>query len=320
MKAHLLILCGLLALPVANAQGLSNADREALLARLAKIQEEANSRVDARFRTAIAAFRSAMGSEEQAMELYLKCVEKVDFEDQQKKTADFREWKRKESDRLSDPGLRRALRHQLRWLVLTLQAASENSDRAALASSAREIVNAIFDDAARMSDHHQLLRQPVTNSVFARAYEINSVKVERWPMSPAQIDQIYDQILMPPLRAAGEVATLRSAWQKRMEQEGAIREHWSQNNRGGGGGGERARIGMAADMRPPEYDKFIAEELPELVWAMETDLFRHGDQAAAAVRMLAHIEKNLTHRAATEWTNRLRELLAPAPAQGAAVP
>ena len=43
--------------------------------------------------------------------------------------------------------MRLALRHQLRWLILTLQAASEKPDRAKLAADAQEIVDAIFRDA-----------------------------------------------------------------------------------------------------------------------------------------------------------------------------
>lgn len=299
---------------MAHSQVLSDTDREALLERLTKLQEEAASRVDARFRTAIAAYRSAMSSDEQTFQLYLNCVEKVDFEDEKRKAADFREWRRKEAERLSDAGLRRALRHQLRWLILTLQAASEDPDRAALANSAREIVNAIFDDAEKMAGQQQILGQSVTGSVFARAYEISHVQVENWPMSPTQLSQVYDQVLLPSLRATRQTASLRNAWMKRIEQEGAMREHWPRENR------ERGRVGMAANMRSPEYEKFIADEVPQLMWEMETDLFKHGDQSGAATRMLAHLEKYIGHRSAKGWADQFRELLAAATATAPAAP
>ncbi len=36
-------------------------------------------------------------------------------------------------------------------------------------------------------------------------------------------------------------------------------------------------------------------------WESELDLFKAGDERGAAVRMLAHIEKNLSHHAAPKW-------------------
>jgi hypothetical protein len=65
-------------------------------------------------------------------------------------------------------------------------------------------------------------------------------------------------------------------------------------------------------MQSPAYEKFLAETQPSLQWEMETDLFRHGDESGAAVRMLAHLEKNLSHPAAREWGKQFEALLKPA--------
>jgi hypothetical protein len=171
MRVHVLLLCAALSLNSARAEILTDADRETLLENLEKLRESANSKVDAKFRVALAAFREAIASDDAAISLYLNCMEKVNFEDQQKKSADFREWKRNEADKLADPGLRLALRQQLRWLVLTLQAASEKADRAKLAVEAQEIVDSISRDPAKLKNQEAVLNQAVTSSVFARAYE-----------------------------------------------------------------------------------------------------------------------------------------------------
>ncbi len=325
MKIPLLILCPVLALHGLRAESLSDADRETLLENLDKLRDGAESTLDARFRLAIAAYRNAMTSDAAAIELFLNCTEKVDFTDEQMKAIDFREWKRKEDEKLSDPALALALRHQLRWLVLTLQAASEGADRVKLAVDAQNIVDAIFSDPEKLSGQEKILGQSVTASVFARAYDIHTVKIEKWPMSPVQLEQIYTEILLPPYQRPGSTNQLRAAWIKRIQQEGAKVEHMADDRRRNGGNKrnderEEKRIGMASALRPPEVEKFIADTVPKLMWDMEMDLFTYGDQTGAAVRMLAHLEKYITHPSAREWGEELRKALTPEAPKTAAAP
>lgn len=286
---------------VARATPLSAADREALLENLEKLRNNVDAKVDSRFGSASAAFRAAMISDEAALDLYLKCIEKVDFTDRDRKPADFRDWRRRESDRLGDASFRRALRQQLRWLVLTLQAGSSKADRAALATEAQQIVDSIFAQASDLSGQQQVLGQPVTSTVFARAYDLNTLRVEDWPLSPMLLGEIYDRVLLPQHRKPSAVASLRSTWQKRILQEGLAREYFS-------GGDRRNPRDTAAN---PESLRFVTEIQPQLQWQMELDLFRHGDERAAAMRMLDHIEKNITHASAREWGQQFQNLLTP---------
>jgi hypothetical protein len=302
-------MCALSALALfspARAQSLSPADMEALLEKLEKMREDANAKVDARFRAAIAAYTNAVGSDEAAMGLHLNCVQKVDFQDQQKKESEFRDWKRKEADQLSAPGHGLALRLQLRWLILTLRAASPKADRDQLLPSVQEIVDIIARDADKLRHQQQILRQPVTSSAFARAYEITGVDVENWPMSPANISDIYEKILLPPLRKPDRLEALRSAWVRRIQGEIAIEQASAGDDDSGGrknGGGARPR----AD----DYERFMAETVPELQWQMEMDLFRNGDQQGSAMRMLGHLEKYMSHRSARKWSDELKSILRP---------
>jgi hypothetical protein len=291
----------------AHGQALTEQERETLLKRLEALQSSAEERVDARFRAAIAAYTSAASSPSAASDLYLKCVEKVNFIDQKRKSQDFRDWKRRESDRLSSPGFSLALQLQLRWLILTLQAASDDADRAQLASAAQGIVNTMVEKSHTLADHQNLLGQAVTSTVFARTYEINHVEVEKWPLAPGDIGAVYDEILLPPLRARRQPQALRAAWTQRIQQEMAMREKAPPEDDSNG-----RRIGLASATRSPGYERFLSDELPQLQWEMEVDLYKHGDQRDAAVRMLAHIEKNITHKEATKWGEEFVELLTPA--------
>lgn len=318
MKVPILFLYSVFALPIAQAEILDDTDREALLDNLEKLQTTLESRADAKFKLAIDAFRTAIASDEAAKELYLNCTEKVNFLDQQKKAADFREWKRSEDDNISEPGLTLALRYQLRWLMLTLQAASENADRAKLTVDAQSIVDTIFQSAEKLAHHEKILNQSVVGSVFAKAYDIEEVKVENWSMSPIQLDRVYTEILLPPHQNPSKTSQLRATWIKRIQQEGIKAEFWhpqpknpknEKNEKK-----EDKKIGMAADMKPPEYERFLVDILPKLQWEMEVDLFNNGDQRGAAVRMMSHLEKYALHIAARKWAEDLQKLLTPKPA------
>jgi hypothetical protein len=233
----------------------------------------------------------------------LKCIEKVNFSDQQRKSADFRDWKRKEADRLSNPSLRLALRYQLRWLILALRASSQDPDTAALATEAQETVDSIFRDADRLTSQGGLLSQPVTSTVFASAYEIGGLANDKWVASPVQLDQIYNKIIFPRHRSPDRVDSLRAAWMRRIQQEG-IKINTLSANAG-------KRNALASGPQSPEEEKFIAETLPELQWQMELDLFRSGDETGAAMRMLQHIEKYISHRSARDWSEQFSTLLRP---------
>ncbi|MFT4175373.1 MAG: hypothetical protein QM627_01845 [Luteolibacter sp.] len=305
-----------------HAQELTPADREALLSRLEALENGIDQRVDARYRQAVAAYREAMSSEEAAFSFYLKCIEKVEYEDQKKKTQDFREWRRKEDANLSKASFRRALRHQLRWLCVTLEAASSTSNRSDVTSKARGIVGDLFNDLKSVSDQERVLGQSVTGTVFAKAYGIDKVKIEDWPMSPFNVADLFDKLFLPPLRVVGKSDELRAAWMRRIQMELQIREtmgRFARNDteeggrRGKQGEQETKRVGMAENMRPPEYELFVAQEVPALQWQMELDIYKIGDRTEGAKRLLAHIENNITHPSVKEWSAEFKELLTPKP-------
>jgi hypothetical protein len=314
MRLNPIVIALTLGCGVATAEPLSDADREALIEKLDSLKTQATERLDARFRAGVAAYQSAIGSDDEALSLYLKCVEKVDFIDQKKKESDFRDWKRKEDERLSKASFKLALRHQLNWLSLTLQAASENADRDKLAVAAQGAMDNVLRDIEKLKDQQALLKQGVTGTVFAKAYEISTLKLEKWPLSPIDVSQIYDQVILPQYRNPKSIDKLRENWLRRIQQEGLMVEHWAGAAKTPRGGKEDRRIGMIDNSRPPELDRFISDTVPTMQWQMELDLFKSGDQAGAALRMLGHIEKNLGHPSSKDWTDQFRAMLVAPPA------
>lgn len=297
---HLLALPLLFAAPSLRAEPLSEADREALIERLTKLHDSAREKAMGRIGIAIAAFRTGMASDDAAAELYVKCVEKVEFEDRRRSSREFREWKRHQDDRLKDPGLRRCLRHQLRWLVLSLEAAEAGEKRDALAPKAAEALESIFTDPGQFAGNVDPLREPVTSTVFARAYNLGGARLKDWPLSPLDIAAVFDRVIFPPLVEAAKFDALRDQWLKRVRYETIARDDW------------RGDEGKSKE-RSPDYEKFIAETLPELRWEMEESLYDAGDERRAAINMLSHLEENLTHPKAREWGDSFRKRIEPAP-------
>ncbi|MCW1884498.1 hypothetical protein OKA04_07125 [Luteolibacter flavescens] len=298
-----------------HADSLTEADREALIEKLDGLRDSAKQKAMGRLGVALSAYREAMQSDEAAMAFYLKCVEKVEFDDQKKSSQEFREWKRRQEDRLKQDGLGRCLRHQLRWLVLTLEAAEAQGNYKDLAPKASAALDDIFGNPDQFGGNANPLREAVTSTVFARAYNIANAKVDNWPLSPLDISAVFNQVIFPPLRVTGKLDLMREQWLRRIRYEGLIRQEMSGRPAGGGGEGrgrgEGGRGGGGNGDGSGEHEKFLSETLPDLKWQMEEDMYRAGDQQRAAVNMLALIEANLTHPKAREWADRFRTLIDP---------
>lgn len=300
MKPTILLCLAVLTLPLgAKPERLSPIDAELLLKKLKDMQEGSNKRIQARYKTAHSAFRAAATSDSAAHDLYLKCIEKVQFEDEKKKASEFRDWKRRHKERGDSPEFRRALRHQLSWLLLTLEAASEPEKVVTMGSKALDRIDRIFQDAASLQGEEGRLRRSVLTSVYASAYGIGGLKVENWPTAPLELDEVYEGLVLPPLRKPTKIEELREAWQKRILHEGSVHTQF----------GRRRRGLVDRKDNPVELDRFLVETRPQMTWEMEVDLFQAGDQKGAAVRMLGHIEKFNAHKASAEWISQFQALV-----------
>jgi hypothetical protein len=185
-----------------------------------------------------------------------------------------------------------------------LQAASEKADRTAIAREAQGIVDSVFQDIVKLQSQAQALRQAVTSTVFAKAYEIGEAGLEEWPLSPVQLEQVYGKVVFPQLRGPAHLDSLRAAWIKRIQQAGIEAEAWDEDHKA-------RKSELSPDQRAVNSEKFATEIAPELQWQMEMDLFKNGDEGGAAKRMLAHIQKYINHRSARNWSEEFTTLLRP---------
>lgn len=301
ISPRFLILVGMLRV---DAAPLSSADLEELRERLDQITESASSQLDRRFKVALDDFRAGIQSDEAAMELYLKCVEKVRFTDKQKKSQDFRDWKRSHEEQHKNPHFRRALRHQLNWLCLSLRASIRPDDQQKLIPEMSKAMRDLFGNSLELKGQFEILAQDVSSSVFFTAYELGDMKPKDWPNSPIMIAAVYDKYLMPPLRSARAYHDLRNLWDERIKME-LVKETLKEN--------QEKPSGIARSDKPtPKIAEFQESTLPELLWSKHKDLFTAGDEKVAALEMLKHIEVNISNVKAKEWAEEFKTLIAPA--------
>ncbi len=215
MRITITLLISLLMLPFSSAESLTDKEREQILSILSNIEEDANERTDKRFRTGINAFRRAMNDDDAALELYLNCIEKTRFTDQLKDKRDFRAWAEQQEDSFTD-SFKLALQHQLRWLVLSLEASSKDADHAKIAIEAHNQLESVYDNIDKLDFQSKVLKTPVGSTVFAKTYDITDIAKD-WPSSPCAIDDIFDKVILPPLRTTARHEALRNAWIRRIK-------------------------------------------------------------------------------------------------------
>ena len=275
---------------------LTAADRQALLEKLKEVQSGAGGRATQRAGNALTAFRAAAASDDRAHELYLNCVEKVRFEDEKKSSQEFREWKRRHKEREDSPGFRRVLRHQLNWLLLTIEAnKTEDEDQGELSTRAVSALDAILGDGEMEPKEYKELEQDVTKTVFALSYGVKSEG--KWPASPVQLQEVYEEHILPPLESKKDIAGYRTAYTKWILQEAKLAEAKSK----------------APDKgeRSVAFTRFLVEKRPQMLWDLEKKIYEMGDEKVASLAMLNLLNTYAGNPSEMAWTKEFIGMLEP---------
>jgi len=288
----------------AQAGYLSASDKIALQEKLDALLNSAENSSKQRFARALTAFRAAIQSDTAAHELYLDCYEKVNFIDKQKNGQQFRDWKRKHREREDLTEFRRALRHQLNWLLLSIQVSVDPDKMHEFGGEAISKVDKIMEELKTLKSQQSVLKQKVLSSIYAKAYNINGLEADDWPLSPTDISGIYENVVMPPLRNGSKVATLRASWDKRIKHIGLMKKEWSAE-------AKKAKISVKSDKGPPAYEEWLTDGYLKLVWNKEKDCFKAGGEITASNNMLAHISKHINHKESLKWVKDFQSLTGP---------
>jgi hypothetical protein len=263
---------------------------------------------------ALTRFRSAMGGDKEAIDLYLASTKLENFDRKDLKTTDFQEWRDRNEGRFKDPEFPIGLRLQLEYLVLSIQAQDikEAKDYAtAVASLQAYLPKAIGAVQASMkhsasgaveeknprrgggggggvrSQLLNTLRQPVKGTIFSQAYQLNEYLTKKeWEYSPLNVGGIYESVIFP-YYLGEKPEELPAQWDNRINAELAIQK---------------------CTMSESEFQHYYKETHPNFVWAKASYLLRNRITPVMAMAdMLKVVRENPTHPKAPEWVKQLRQ-------------
>lgn len=315
-----------------TAQELTATEREAILAEIEKIEKSLDGGRAKNNIRVLGQLRDAVTSYSKSLNYYLNCVKSEEWDDKGKRASEWKEWKDGEDD-FKDSGYAKARQIQIRYLILTIQAAMLEEDdddaRAKLLPDLASFISGLVSNYSEVINHSDVLQEDVLGSMIAESTKLDVTldKPKKWASSPLSIDSMYESTILPFYRETRNASSLRKAWESRISQLSAIKGtvepvKISTRVRGGVIGSDRRGRGDTADrdkVRDERKEKadeaaerladFQKNELPRLQWEMERDSFVFGSKRSTSARAMgAHIRKHLDHSAASSWISELKKL------------
>ena len=283
-----------------SAVDLTADEAETLLAKVEALEEKVVSENQKNQRTAISVFLDAIESENKVFDLYLKCKEKVSFEDQKKKSSDARDYMRRMKSNTSKE-YKVALQHQLYWLVHSIEASRVPEKRD---QQAKKLLDGLVNITA---DHKSLdynnvfggpLRQDPFNSVFAKAYKLDHLRPKDWPQHPLDFDGLFLKVIVKSLIDQGNYSDARKQWVTRIKAEDKLMEAFAKEP-------DSSQYGKT----PVILEKYREFTVPALMWKGEQALFEGGDRREAAVQLFQLLEKYPRHPQYLNWVEWFKKAL-----------
>ncbi|MBK1791909.1 hypothetical protein [Persicirhabdus sediminis] len=287
-----------------EAEPLKEVDKIALMEQLRLIQEQSDKYILGQYSAAHRRLLEAASSDAKAYELFIQCYEQVHFVKKDEKSQDFREWRRKNAVQHSASGFRRAIRHQIAWLLLTIEATQQEGEYSEMAPKTLKYLQGIMDDSRLMYGYHDIMERNVMNSVIVNALMLKEMKPDNWPTSPARIDEVFDLVILPQYRDTSNSTRLRQAWASRIRMEEAKHQIWNTKAKPPKDGKPTPSSSIK-----PNFQRPFVEIKPELMWEMEVDCFTSGDEMTSAKNMLSLVKANLKHEKADAWIKEFQSLV-----------
>jgi len=284
------LLCLYLApLPLhAQEQELTPTQIEKLIEQLEALTKESKERKEGKHSTALSAFKAAASSNAKAYEFFVECTKLINFDQKEKRFSEYRDWKARTKE-LKSVDHCAVLRFQLNWLIMTI-AADNSQDIGELIPKVYSAMNTVVAERNSFGRYRSVLSQPVTNTIFAKAYGLDSglSSVKSWEMNPMNINGIFDKTVMPYYRAVEDKDALMGAWDLKIKLYG--------------------ELALDRELEQAKID-FTSQTLPVLRWSKMRDLYTLGDKASAVPQMVTLIQTNIGHDDCDNWIREVKGLL-----------
>jgi hypothetical protein len=276
------------------AQSTAPVDVKAMLDGLRDLQKKHTESAQSQLSQAVTDFSAAADSENAALAFYIEAVRVTQFVGQAHEETAFHDWKKREAPKLSAPAIRTALR----YMVISLQRSAGATDAQILpvllayAQDTQFILSSIAGE--------EIARQAIGDNIFARWYNIGSQlsSLANWEPSPANIDGIYNQVLLPIMRKTRDPRILQY-WDTKIADETS-----------------KAAAATAAF----STDRFNEDRRPALLWSRAEDTIAIGLRDQGLAEMYTIVKSFPAHPSAGKWIDELQGLLTTPPGPAAAAP
>ena len=280
-----------------ETSGLTQDEKDALLAQLDELETQAVSINIKSQSEAISLLVEAIQSDTAAFKLYLECIEKIRFEDQKKKSSERRDGIKKIKEQ-SNKEFKRALRHQLYWLVHSIEAARNPDKRLEQALKLVQGLENIVEDTNYLNNKNVFggpLSQNPFGSEIAKVLKIENLKPEGWPSGPLDFDGLYKNVVLKHLVEQGQFEAARNHWVTRIKAEQAIIEAYAKEP-------DTNVYGKT----PVRLENFLEKKVPRLRWDAEEIFFNGGDERQSYINMFEIIKQYPEHDKYLSWIEWVR--------------
>lgn len=304
----------------AQLQDSAPVDLSSLLRELKQIREQQSAQLKQQRQQAIQQATAAAASGERAVAIWEDAVRAIQFEGATREGTAFKEWKDREGDGLNSKEGRNAARLFFAWMALTLQRDSGVPVKDLLPqvvgytkelSLDREMMEALDERIKRDRElnasgrhgmkrsgdedkvkrmHDQILNKGLAASPVAQLWRIGDfLKPEKWENNPGDYNGIFNQIILPELRAQRDPRLLEY-WDMRLKREAD----------------NAAKQKLAFDL-----DRYNNQRRPSLLWSRAEDILLLGQRNRAIGEMFGIVRNFPNHPELVTWIGRLETILAP---------
>jgi len=297
----------------AFAQGGPTLDVTSMLQGLQDIKAKQAAAAKTQLTQTIADFSAASATDTAALNFYAEAVRVTRFVGQDREATAYSDWLKNALPRLNPAAICLALR----YTTISLQRAAGASDEQifpillAYAQTAQDALPAIEAQAAAPRENRggerrnpgrdqpqppqeqeqepQILETPVSDNIFAKWYNIGSQlsSLTNWELSPANIDSMYNQVLLPYMRKHRDPRVIQY-WDNKILTEKA-----------------QASSATAAF----NTDRFNLTRRPSLLWSRAEDEVAIGQRDQGLTDMYNLVKNFPAHPDAGKWIKELQGLL-----------
>ena len=286
MKLIYLVILGLVLSSPLRAQSYSFSSNERLqmLETIDDIKQHVSKGRNGFNSAAASAFLKASLSPTSTYDFYLKCYKEINFKRKGVSESEYREWKLENRDYLRSKEHSIVRRLQLKFLLITLKAAtiSEKEYEEKIIPELIALMDNCLSIYSTLGEARNELHSEATDSVFTQVYNIQPSlrRLDNWARSPMNFSDIYEFTILPAFRNPERIDELKAAWDKRIAQE--------------------ITLVLAVDNFEAER-YFNNKILPNLKWAKYLDMLRAGDERNALLSMVNLISANTRHPQIDQW-------------------